>query len=345
MRIFLSVDSRAGDSEMPHLRLHLGTAVGLLATLMAAGARAETVYLREGNIVTGTILAQKAESVVLDIGFTVLEIPNRHVLRIEKEDTKTGEQGAAGGQLSGENVLYRQANLKTKTVKELVAEFGEGVVLVSTPRGLGSGFIINEDGYLITNAHVIQGETSISVTLFLQDGKSFVRKQLRDVQIIAVNPFLDLALLKLKVPDGLKLTVLNFGDMNDVRTGDPVFAIGNPLGLERSVSEGIVSTRARDVGGLVLIQTTAPINPGNSGGPLLNMKGEVIGVINSKMAFFAEGLGFAVPIKFVKDFLEFREAFAYDKDNPNTGYTYLTPPHRAADEKGETDARIGNEKE
>ena len=89
----------------------------------------------------------------------------------------------------------------------------------------------------------------------------------------------------------------------------------------------------------MLIQTTAPINPGNSGGPLLNMRGEVIGVTNMKIAFIAEGMGFAVPVNVVKQFLKYREAFAYDKDNPNTGHTYLAPPHREEPEQGESDAR------
>jgi serine protease Do len=124
-----------------------------------------------------------------------------------------------------------------------------------------------------------------------------------------------------------------------VRTGDPVFAIGNPLGFERTVSEGIVSTKARAGAGIVLIQTTAAINPGNSGGPLLNVRGEVIGVTNMKIGFIAEAMGFAVPINLVKDFLKFREAFAYDKDNPNTGYHYLAPPHKPEAKEGEDDAQ------
>jgi serine protease Do len=135
-------------------------------------------------------------------------------------------------------------------------------------------------------------------------------------------------LLKVAKPEDVELTPLYFGDMDRVKTGAPVFAIGNPFGLERSVSEGIISHKARHTEQMLLIQTTAPINPGNSGGPLLNMRGEVIGVTNMKLSIFAEGMGFAVPINYVKDFLTFHEAYAYDKDNPNTGYQYLEPPHR-----------------
>ena len=311
-------------------------AVLAAVALSVMPCRAETVYLRDGNTITGKVLARKAQFTALDVGYTVLEIPNREIARIAQE--RPGEsagQGTEGAPTQqDESLLYRQAELKSRPVKELVAEFGEGIVLVQTPGGLGSGFIINEEAYLITNAHVIQGETDISVTLFLREGKRFSRRKIKNVEIVAVNPFVDLALLKLDPPEGLTLTCLHFGNMDRVRTGDPVFAIGNPLGFERTVSEGIVSTKARASGPIVLIQTDAPINPGNSGGPLLNMRGEVIGVTNMKIGFIAEGMGFAVPINFVKDFLKFREAFAYDKDNPNTGHHYLTPPHKPEPEEG-----------
>ena len=93
------------------------------------------------------------------------------------------------------------------------------------------------------------------------------------------------------------------------------------------MSQGIVSTRNRNFEGLVYLQTDTAINPGNSGGPLFNMRGEVIGVTNMKLTL-GENLGFAIPINYVKDFLKHREAFAYDKDNPNTGHRYLDPPRR-----------------
>ena len=106
-----------------------------------------------------------------------------------------------------------------------------------------------------------------------------------------------------------------------------MFGVGNPLGLERSVTQGIVSTRNRNFEGLVYLQTDTAINPGNSGGPLFNLRGEVIGVINMK-SNFGENLGFAIPINYVKDFIRHREAFSFDKDNPNTGNRYLDPPRR-----------------
>src|SRR6185312_11907202 len=137
----------------------------------------------------------------------------------------------------------------------------------------------------------------------------------------------DLALLKLPPQKNLKLGTVSLGSLDDLNAGDGVFAVGNPLGLERSVSQGILSTLNRNFQGLIYLQTDAAINPGNSGGPLFNLKGEVIGVTNMK-ATFGENLGFAIPINYVKDFLRNREAFSFDKDNPNTGNRYLDPPRR-----------------
>jgi serine protease Do len=115
---------------------------------------------------------------------------------------------------------------------------------------------------------------------------------------------------------------------DSMSVGDRVFAIGSPLGLERTVTEGIVSTKTREIQGTLYLQTTAQINPGNSGGPLFNLHGEVIGVTNMKITF-GEGLGFAIPVDTVTYFLDHRDAFAYDNENPNNAYRYLPPPMRA----------------
>ncbi len=133
--------------------------------------------------------------------------------------------------------------------------------------------------------------------------------------------------MKIPPQKDLKLRPVYLGSLDDLNAGDGVFAVGNPLGLERSVSQGILSTLNRNFEGLIYLQTDAAINPGNSGGPLFNLQGEVIGVTN--MGFRGtDNLGFAIPINYVKDFLRNRDAFAYDKDNPNTGYRYLDPPRR-----------------
>lgn len=156
------------------------------------------------------------------------------------------------------------------------------------PRGVGSGFIISADGYIMTNAHVIEGASDVYVTL--TDKREFKAK------IIGSDTRTDVALLKV---DGGNLPRLIIGDSDKIRVGEWVLAIGSPFGLENTVTAGIVSAKARDTGDyLPLIQTDVAVNPGNSGGPLLNLKGEVVGInsqIYSRSGGFM-GISFAVPI-------------------------------------------------
>src|SRR5437867_2110260 len=150
-----------------------------------------------------------------------------------------------------------------------------------------------------------------------------------------MNKFQDLALLKIDDKDAPVFSRVMLGDADALAVGERVFAIGSPLGLERTVTEGILSTKTREFQGSLYLQTTAQINPGNSGGPLFNMRGEVIGVTNMKLAF-GEGLGFAIPVENVKYFLQHRDSFAYDNDNPSNPYRDLAPPGRLS--KSEPDA-------
>ena len=312
--------------------------IGVVLVVLAGTAFGDTIRLAGGRVISGEVLKERADALVVDIGFTVVTVPkDRIVKRQADKPDKTASAVQEAGQIF--TVAAPGAQPKESSVKDLVARLGAAVVKVSTPKGMGSGFIIHEDGYVVTNFHVIEGEQEISVTLFHKRNKEFERTKIKKVRIKALNPFLDLALLKLEADkeEGLdmKLVKLPLGDVERVKAGQPAFAIGNPLGLERTVSEGIVSTKKRSFRGILYIQTTAPINPGNSGGPLLNLRGEVIGVTNMKASFFTEGLGFAVPVNYVKDFLRNREAFAFDKDNPNTGFRYLPPPRRAETRKRE----------
>ena len=307
----------------------LGTlaALGLVGTIVLADDT-EVIVLKDGHQVIGEVLAEKPNALYIDLGFDVLKVPLDQVANRHKPDaagqTVPADSIPRGVDPSG---FYRMADLKPKPVKELVREYGEGVVSVETPSGLGSGFIVNDDGYVVTNNHVIEGETRISVVLYKQAESGLQRERIDDVEIVALNPFVDLALLRIPPQKNLKLKPVYLGSLEDLNAGDGAFAIGNPLGLERSVSQGIISTLNRNFEGLIYLQTDAAINPGNSGGPLFNMKGEVVGVTN--MGFRGtDNLGFAIPITYVKDFLRNRDAFAYDKDNPNTGYRYLDPPRR-----------------
>ena len=156
----------------------------------------------------------------------------------------------------------------------------------------GSGFIIDPAGFIVTNRHVVEG--AYSVTAVLEDGSSY------PAQVLSTNARPDLALLK--VDAGKKLPVVAFGDSDTLRIGQPVIAIGNPLGLSGSVSVGIVSALNRDINTTMIddfIQTDAAINHGNSGGPLFNMRGEVIGVNWALLApggqTGSSGLGLAIP--------------------------------------------------
>jgi serine protease Do len=295
--------------------------VGLAAT---TAAPAEIVILRDGQKIHAPVLRENAERVILDLGYDVLSIPRRQVLEIQKDEAETAP---AAGRIVATDNLYSTADLPPQSVKQLTERFGEGVALVSSPSGLGSGFFISAQGHLITNFHVIEGERRLAVTVFRRAGDEFRREKFEDVDIVATNPFLDLALLKVSLPAGYTPVITYLSATDDLRDGDPVFAVGNPLGLERSVSEGIVSRRNRAESGLAYIQTTAQINPGNSGGPLFNVHGEVVGVINMKI-MGGEGLGFAIPTRYVIDFLRNREAFAYNAESSEAGYRYLQPPAR-----------------
>jgi serine protease Do len=159
-------------------------------------------------------------------------------------------------------------------------------------RGTGSGFVIDPSGLIVTNAHVIEGAAAIQVRL--ADGKRFQGK------VVGSDNRVDLALLKIDGAAGL--TALPLGDSNRLRVGEFVLALGNPFGLEQSVSFGIVSRKGAPLTvaapGFDFIQTDAAINPGNSGGPLVNVAGEVVGV--NSMAARNGSIGFAIPSNLVK---------------------------------------------
>lgn len=156
------------------------------------------------------------------------------------------------------------------------------------PRGVGSGFIISADGYVMTNAHVVEGSDEVYVTL--TDKREYKAK------IIGTDKRTDVALVKI---EGSNLPRLTMGDSNKLRVGEWVIAIGSPFGLDNTVTAGIISAKARDTGDyLPLIQTDVAVNPGNSGGPLINMRGEVVGInsqIYSRSGGYM-GISFAVPI-------------------------------------------------
>jgi serine protease Do len=180
----------------------------------------------------------------------------------------------------------------TPSLEDLFRNFPQGRQPL---RGRGSGFIINRDGYILTNNHVVDEAASVQVKL--SDGRELSAK------VVGKDPKTDLALLK--IDDGGNLPVLPLGDSSTLQVGEPIMAIGNPFGLEQTVTTGIVSATGRLIGSGPyddFVQTDASINPGNSGGPLINAKGEAVGI---NTAIFSRtggsiGIGFAVPINMAK---------------------------------------------
>lgn len=167
-----------------------------------------------------------------------------------------------------------------------------------TAAGAGSGVIISDDGYIVTNNHVIEGVSSIFVTT--TDGTEY------EAELIMTDEENDVALLKIEATD---LTYALFGDSDQLQVGELAVAIGNPLGsLGGTVTEGIISATDREITidgvTMTLLQTSAAINQGNSGGGLFNANGELIGIVNAKSSGLAiEGLGFAIPINAVKEII------------------------------------------
>jgi len=307
------------------LKQHI--AVAALLGCGASLALADTIQLKDAAAVTGKILVEKSDSVIIDVGYTALVIPRSAITSVTKASASNVPVVAPLAKGPGQFYSATTKTSDARDVSSLVKQIGEAVVQVKTPGGLGSGFFINEDGYLITNFHVIEGETEISVEVYHQRGGELDRETYKQVKIIAINKFHDLALLQIEDKSAPKFKSVTLGSSDALNVGDGVFAIGSPLGLERTVTQGILSTKSRQLEGELYLQTSTQINPGNSGGPLFNLAGEVVGVTNMKITF-GEGLGFAIPVELVKSFLDHRDAFAYSTDNPNNPFRYLEPPSR-----------------
>lgn len=190
----------------------------------------------------------------------------------------------------------------------------------------GSGIIMSDDGYIVTNNHVISGGDSITVVLY--DGTNY------PAYLIGSDPYSDIAVLKIPCTD---LTPADFGDSDTLTAGEPAIAIGNPGGiqLQGTVTAGIISATNREItidsNTMELIQTDASINPGNSGGPLLNRYGQVIGVTSAKISASGyEGIGFALPINTVKPIVEELVSDGYVSGRPLVGVSVRTVSQLAA---------------
>lgn len=231
---------------------------------------------------------------------------------------------STGSVLSLQEIIARNENSVVAIMTETVAtDFWAGQYVT---KGAGSGVIYKEDGYIITNNHVIEGSSAITVTL--HDGTEY------PATLVATDELTDIAVIKI---DATGLTPVTFGDMDKVSVGDAVIAIGNPLGtLSGTATEGIVSALEREIildnKTMTLIQTSASINPGNSGGGLFDQYGNLIGIVVAKSSGSdVEGLGFAIPVDKVESVAKSLVENGYVEGRPMAGITVidLTDPSDA----------------
>ena len=243
---------------------------------------------------TGLIVGGISGAVIALIFVAVLLTPAPETLKPEIVVTN-GHDVSAVGEVT-------PSYSKKLTLIEIFENSEAGVVRVNvqraeddiTPTGVGSGFVFDKKGHIITNAHVVEGATKVVITFL--DGRSY------NADIVGIDNFTDIAVIKVNADLAL-LHPLSLGDSSNLKVGEPIAAIGNPFGLSGSMTSGIVSQLGRllpsgqgysipDV-----IQTDAAINPGNSGGPLLNMRGEIVGINTAIQSATGEftGVGFAVP--------------------------------------------------
>jgi len=191
----------------------------------------------------------------------------------------------SASQIEDLNLQLKDVKIKSKDFSAIIDDILPSVVGIVAGQSLGSGAIVTEDGFVITNYHVVSSGTS-NIQVFMSDSSVY------SAQLIGYNSPMDVAVLKI---NGNNFNYLQFTDSKNVNIGEKVIAVGNPYGLSFSVTEGIVSAVNREgPNGLsVYTQTDVPINPGNSGGPLINLNQEIVGINNFKVGE-AEGLGFAL---------------------------------------------------
>ncbi|RKD25724.1 peptidase S1 [Ammoniphilus oxalaticus] len=232
---------------------------------------------QKGAVKNVSLMETTGSNVIADM----LDLAGPAVVKIETESTRRGS--------SNRDLFFRHF-------------FGEDYQIPQqerTTQSLGTGFIISKDGYILTNHHVVNGAQQIKVNMSGAEQKYTAK-------VIGQDPELDLAVLKIDA--GKELPILELGNSDQIRVGEWSVAIGNPYGLDHTVTVGVISAKQRplNIGQARfkdLLQTDASINPGNSGGPLLNLSGEVIG-INTAINAEGQGIGFAIPINTVQEVLD-----------------------------------------
>ena len=255
------------------------------------------------TIITSIISAVVGGIIVL-VGVLTLMPPQESITR-EILKPVPGKRSTQAGEISAEQIYdkFSPAVVNVSVRRQARTFFG----LRDAPEeASGSGFIISKDGLIVTNAHVVEGAKSVIVTL--SDKSELIAK------VLGTDPSADLAVLQIDPPSGSKIIPIELGSSTDVRVGDTVYAIGNPLGLDRSMSRGIISALDRTIDApngfqiRKILQTDTAINRGNSGGPLINIFGEVIGVtaqIATESGSAGNiGIAFAIPGNTVKDIVK-----------------------------------------
>ena len=248
------------------------------------------------GVVIGSVIATIAvvSAIIFSLS-SVVEIPNSELIVSNGNHLETvGEVTSI--QTSSKFSLMEIFEKTEASVVQVNVRSADGRIM---PGSMGSGFVYSDDGYIITNNHVIDSAEKVTITFL--DGESYI------AQIIGTDSDLDLAVLKVQ-PGSTYLQPIPIGDSSQLKVGQEIAAIGNPFGLSGSMTSGIISQMGRllpqDSGYSIpdVIQTDAAINPGNSGGPLLNMKGEVVGINTAIQSATGEftGVGFAVPSNTVK---------------------------------------------
>ncbi|HUT06926.1 MAG TPA: trypsin-like peptidase domain-containing protein [Nitrosopumilaceae archaeon] len=243
---------------------------------------------------SGVIVGGIAGAIIVLVVFAVIFVPPPHTIKPEIVVTNGHDVSTVGA--------TTPTYSKNLSLIEIFQKSEAGVVRVNVqrteenliPTGVGSGFVFDKKGHVITNAHVVEDATKVAITFL--DGRSY------NAEIIGIDKFTDIAVIKVNADLSL-LHPLSLGDSSNLQVGEPIAAIGNPFGLSGSMTSGIVSQLGRllpsGAGYSIpdVIQTDAAINPGNSGGPLLNMRGEIVGINTAIQSATGEftGVGFAVP--------------------------------------------------
>ncbi len=296
--------------------------------------------LRGGGELIGRLVKETPLAVYVDIGPTVVQIPGGAVVSRTPLDelTEPTETGIAGGTSvfdpeTGSLIFRGREDARALlSQQEILDRVKKGVVLVSNPGGLGTGWILDQRGRVITNQHVTGNEVYQTVTIFVKSGDQWERRRIQNCRVEAATPLFDLAMIQLDMEQvrehEIELHPLEIAAPGSLEVGDRVFAVGNPgmgfMILDHTVSEGIVSSLARNFDDVLYVQTTAAVNPGNSGGPLVNELGEVVGVVTLK-AMFREGLAFALPVSYVQQFVRNSRAYALDDSMRSRGFRYHRP--------------------